>query len=102
MEPLRFKAEFTEAEYEQIVRGFQPEEMEQKWSICSDGVWGYFCRSWTIFMIFAVRLERTATGARVADSLVNRDSNQYRSTDCENDRHLVRELIDGWLLCGGQ
>ena len=93
------QADFTAAELELILRGFQPEEMEQKWSVCCDGDWVYFCRSWTKFMIFALRLERTASGARVADSLVSRDAKQYRSTDLDYDRRLVRELIDGWLLC---
>lgn len=51
-------------------------------------------------MIYAIRLEPTASGARVADSLVSRDTRQYRSTDFGYDRRLVRELIDGWLLCG--
>ena len=98
IEPLGFQADFTAAEYELILRGFQPEEMEQKWSVCCDGGWVYFCRSWTKFMIFALRLERTATGARVADSLVSRDARQYRSTDFDDDRRSVRDLIDGLLL----
>lgn len=100
IEPLGFEAEFTHAEYELILSGFQPDEMEQKWRICCDGGWVYFCRSWTNFMIYAIRLEPTASGARVADSLVSRDTRQYRSTDFGYDRRLVRELIDGWLLCG--
>ncbi|MGL9621453.1 hypothetical protein QRQ56_25895 [Bradyrhizobium sp. U531] len=99
IEPLGFQADFTAAEHEMILRGFQPDEMEQKWSVCCDGDWVYFCRSWTKFMIFALRLERTAAGARVADSLVSRDAKQYRSTDLDYDRRLVREFIDGWLLC---
>lgn len=98
IEPLGFQADFTTDEHESILRGFQPDEMEQKWSVCCDGDWVYFCRSWTRFMIFALRLERTASGARVADSLVSRDAKQYRSTDLDDDRRLVRGLIDGWLL----
>lgn len=30
IEPLGFEAEFTHAEYELILSGFQPDEMEQK------------------------------------------------------------------------
>lgn len=99
IEPLGFEAEFTHAEYELMLRGFQPDEMEHKWRICCDGGWIYFCRSWTNFMIYAIRVERTASGARVADSLVNRDSKQYGSSDLAADRRCVRDLIDGWLLC---
>jgi hypothetical protein len=100
VEPLGFEADFTHAEYELILRGFQPDEMEQKWRICCDGGWVYFCRSWTNFMKFAIRLEPTASGAHVADSLVSKDDGPFVSTDLGYDRLLVRELIEGWLLCG--
>lgn len=99
LEPLGFQADFTAAKYGLILRGFQPDEMEQKWSVCCDGGWVYFCRSWTNFMIFAIRLETTASGARVADSLVSRDADHYRSTDFDRDRELVQDLIGGLLLC---
>lgn len=57
-----------------------------------------FHRSWTGAFIYALRLEESPAGVRVAESWVNRDPDQYRGTDAEYGRRLVRFLIDAFLL----
>jgi hypothetical protein len=97
-EPLKFEALFTEAEAERLMLGLVPEEMEDKWFIYFEDGWLRFHRSWTGAFIYALRLDRGATGTRVTDSWVNRNSEQYKPRDTEYDRKLVRFLIDAFLL----
>jgi hypothetical protein len=97
-EDLRFTALFTEEEAEQLVLGFVPEHMEDKWFIYFENGWLRFHRSWTGAFIYALRLDGSSSGVRVLESWVNRDTSQYRLNDSEFDRRLVRYLIDVLLL----
>jgi hypothetical protein len=113
-EALGFAASFTDAETEMLVLGLVPKEMEEKWFIyferpahrgptvsqesASPHGWLLFHRSWTGACIYGVHLERSPGGARVVDSWVSRDPAQYKGTDVEYDRKLLRFLIDALLL----
>ncbi len=95
---LEFNAAFNDAEAALLVGGLIPKQMEDKWFICFHGGWLMFHRSWTGACIYGLRLERSPDGARVTESWVNRDPEQYAGTDVEYDRKLVRFLIDALLL----
>lgn len=97
-DPLGFVAEFTDAETDLLVIGLIPKEMEDKWFICLHQGWLLFHRSWTGACIYGLRLEAVRGGARVADSWVSRDPAQYKGTEVEYDRKLVRFLIDAFLF----
>jgi hypothetical protein len=97
-EDLRFTAPFTEKEAEQLVLGFVPGQMEDKWFIYFESGWLRFHRSWTGAFIYALRLDGSGSGVRVLESWVNRDTSQYRLNDSEFDRRFVRYLIDVLLL----
>lgn len=97
-EDLGFEAVFNEAEAEQLMNGLVPQEMEDKWFIYFDDGWLRFHRSWTGAYIYALRLESSPEGQRVAESWVNREPEQHRGSDTDYDRQLVRFLIDALLL----
>ena len=112
-EALGFAAAFNDAETELLVLGLVPKDMEDKWFIYFEGPayrqqaspgpangqgWLLFHRSWTGACIYGVHLERSPGGARVVDSWVSRDPAQYKGTDVEYDRKLLRFLIDALLL----
>jgi hypothetical protein len=98
-EPLGFAATFNDAETELLVLGLIPKEMEDKWFIYFDRQgWLFLHRSWTGACIYGVQLERSPGGALVVDSWVSRDPTQYKGTDPEYDRKLLRFLIDALLL----
>jgi hypothetical protein len=97
-EPLGFEGFFSIAEAEQLTLGLTPEVMEDKWAICFENDWLYFHHSWTGALIYAVRLERSPTGAQAVESWVNRDQEEYTACDTEYDRKFVRFLIDALLL----
>ncbi|ACX88377.1 hypothetical protein F6Q07_01670 [Pectobacterium parmentieri] len=96
--PLNFQALFTDVEAEQMRQGIIPKHMEDKWFIYFEGGWLRFHRSWTGFFIYALRLDGSPAGVRVTDSWVNREPEQYASTDLEYDRNMLRYLIDVSLL----
>jgi hypothetical protein len=97
-ESLELTATFNNAEAELLVLGLRPARMEDKWFICFHQGWLLFHRSWTGVCIYGLRLERSPRGVVVSDSWVSRDSSQYKGTDVEYDRQLVRFLIDALLL----
>ena len=97
-EPLEFEALFTDAEAEQMMLGFVPRQMEDKWFIYFEDRWLRFHRSWSGVFIYALRLDGSPLGVRVVDSWVNRDWHQYAWSDTAYDRKLVRFLIDALLL----
>ncbi|MFP5229565.1 MAG: hypothetical protein ACLGXA_18280 [Acidobacteriota bacterium] len=89
---------FTDTEAEALKGGFIPREMEHKWFICFHDGWLLFYRSWTGFCIYGLRRVATPEGMQVIESWVSRDPEQYRGTDIEDDRKLVRHLMDEFLL----
>lgn len=97
-EDLGFSGTFTDTEAETLKRGFIPREMEDRWFICFHHPWLFFYRSWTGYCIYGLRLDATPEGMKVIESWVSRDPEQYRGTDVEDDRRLVRHLIDNLLL----
>jgi O-acetyl-ADP-ribose deacetylase (regulator of RNase III) len=86
------------AEYERLAYGMIPQEMEDKWFIYLRDGSLYFHRSWTGFCIFVVRLQEVPGGWAVAEAWVNREPEQYKSTDVEHDVLLLRFLIERLLL----
>jgi hypothetical protein len=107
-EPLEFTAVFTDAEVELLVLGLIPKGMEDKWFVYFERPayrgpayrqgWLLFHRSWTGACIYGLQLEGSPAGARVVDSWVSRDPAQYKGTEVDYDRKLLRFLIDAFLL----
>jgi hypothetical protein len=97
-EDLAFAAEFTPAEAERLARGLVPRQMEDKWFVYFADGWLRFHRSWTGVFVYALRIEESPAGWRVAESWVSRDAAHYGGKDVEYDRRLVRFLIDALLL----
>jgi hypothetical protein len=97
-EPLEFAATFNTAEAELLVMGLIPQGMEDKWFVYFEHGWLLFHRSWTGACIYGLQLEGSPEGARVVDSWVSRDPAQYKGTDVDYDRKLLRFLIEAFLL----
>ena len=86
-------------EYEQIGLGHIPAEMEDRWFIYLEDDWLFFHRSWTGFCIFQLHLGPIDGGHnRIAETWVNRDQGQYRSTDSQYDQETLTSLFEIFLL----
>ncbi|QGZ93363.1 hypothetical protein [Terricaulis silvestris] len=88
---------FTDADGDQMRRGFIPESMDDKWFIFFENGWLYFHRSWTGACIFGARLDVSPAGVRVVDVWASRDKSQYNSAGIESDKGLVEHLIRSLL-----
>ncbi len=89
---------FSAAEMEAIRYGVLPRQMEDKWFVFFEEDVLYFHRSWTGFLVYAVRFAPDGPGARMTGADVNRDPAQYREKDDRRDAGMVSFLIDSLLL----
>lgn len=82
-------------------RGLIPEVMEDKWFVFFEEGWLTFCRSWTGACIFG--LELTAAAYESKQPLrcwASREGDFYRATSIEDDKSIIRELVDMLLRLG--
>jgi hypothetical protein len=85
---------YSAEEFARIQEGNVPQEMEDKWFAFYEAPWLYLHRSWTGYAVYQVRFEPADGGGRVAEVLVSRDPDQYRSTDATSDALLLAVLLD--------
>lgn len=95
-EDLKFQAFFTDADAKQMMQGFIPKQMEDKWFIYFEDGWLWFRRIWTGVAIYALRLDGSPRGVRVTESWAHPDPEQYALKDTEYDRKLAAYLIDSF------
>ena len=80
-ESFEYDRFFSDLDAEKIMLGHVPQDMEDKWFIYAENGWVYFHRSWTGNCIYKIKLDGSPAGVRVTDAYVNRDPEQYKSTD---------------------
>lgn len=100
---LALSGRYTAAEYAQISLGYIPQEQQDKWFIYLEGEWLHLHRSWTGSCIFQLQLvpvgeDPVAGEYEAVRAIVNRDPEQYRSSDDAQDVKLIAHLIDHLLL----
>lgn len=95
---LALNGRYTAVEHAQISLGCIPQEQQDKWFIYLEGDWLHFHRSWTGSCIFQLQLLAVDDHYEAVKAIVNRDPDQYRSTDDAQDVRLIAHLIDELLL----
>ena len=89
---------YSKSEFEKIIVGTIPEEMEDKWFIFLEDDSLYLHRSWTGFCIYKMQLKLIEGEYIVADVLANRDPEQYKTVDINYDTEILNSLIENFLL----
>lgn len=92
---LKYRARFTQEEFEQIKRGFVPKAMEDKWFICFEDGTLYFHRSWTGVCVFSLKLVEENGRFEAAQALLN---SELELTDLSYQAELLDYLIRRLLL----
>jgi len=87
---------YSADEFARIQEGHVPQRMEDKWFAFYEVPWLYLHRSWTGYGVYQVRFESTDGVDRVAEVLVSRDPEQYRSTDGAFDAIVLAIVLDGY------
>jgi 8-oxo-dGTP diphosphatase len=95
---LTIQRTFTEQEYEKILLGFVPEQMEDKWFMFVEDDALYAHRSWTGYCIYQLVLVKDEGGYVAGETFVNRDEIQYSGKDDLYDGRMLMFLIDHLLL----
>jgi hypothetical protein len=96
--PLGYEYVFNDADAERLREGLIPEAMEDKWFVYFESGWVYLHRSWTGALIYWLKLDGCPAGARVVESWVSREPEQYRETDISYDRLVLDFLLRGLIL----
>lgn len=89
---------FTDAEAERLRAGHIPDDMDDKWFIFFEAGWLYFHLGWTGSCIFALRVDGSPAGVRVAECWASCDRKTYNSPGIAHEREMIESLIGSRLL----
>ena len=98
---LRFHRTLDEPQYRALIQGIIPRSQDDRWFAFEVDDWFSMCRSATGNCIFRVRIEELDEGWRISEAWVNRDPNQYDSTDDDVDAMMLERLLDGIIESNG-
>jgi hypothetical protein len=98
-EKLGLRRHFNIAEFALIRKGYPP-EYDESWIMYFDSIQSELrmYRALTGYCIYSLRLREDSEGGEISESWVNRESEQYGSTDIEHDAEVATWLIDAILL----
>lgn len=94
---LEFDRILSQAEFDQVRKGFIPTQMEDRWFVFWEDPWLSFHRSWTGYCIYQARIVAAAESWFVSEVLVNRNKDQYTAKDDSRDKALLVRLLT-WLV----
>ena len=95
---LPLSGTYSTEEYEKMSYGFLPKGQDDRWFIYMEGNWLYFHRSWTGTCVFQMQFVPKGDHYQAVKAIANRDSEQYRSTNDQQDVKLLSFLVDNLLL----
>lgn len=88
----------------QMLKGFMPQEMEQRWACNTDGpdsqgdIVVHFCRSWTGDEHFRIRAKRDENGAKVIE-IKWQKGNEHNPIDEDEAKRTIVRFSRGLLGC---
>jgi hypothetical protein len=98
-ENLGLRRQFNAVEFSLIRKGYAP-EYDEKWVMLFDPIKDELriYRSWTGHCIYGLNFREHSRGSEIFGSWVNRDPEQYESTNTKHDTEVANWLIDVFLL----
>jgi hypothetical protein len=85
--------ELAAGEYQALLSGFLPRDMDDRWFMYANEGYVYLHRSWTGHCIFRLKIEVKKEGCLLTELRINRDTNQYKSTNVEADKNEVDSIL---------
>ena len=95
---LSYKRCFSSEEFKNLLEGFTPRDMDDKWFIFFENDHLYFHRSWTGVRVYDLTLAKDNGAYIVEETWVNRDKRQYNWLNDEEDCVTLDYLINTFLL----
>lgn len=84
----------TNEEYNTLILGHRPQDMDDRWFAYYKDSWLYLHRSWTGYCIFKIKLALIDERYMLTEALLSRDPDQFKSTDEESDINIINFVID--------
>ncbi|WP_345950040.1 hypothetical protein ABDD95_01015 [Mucilaginibacter sp. PAMB04274] len=87
----------SDQEYEALVHGFWPKDMEDRWLMYVEAEWVYLHRSWTGHCVFKARVEVHGNLHVLTTLHINRDVSQYKSTNLGADIDEFNSVLNSLI-----
>ena len=88
---------FNEEQYQKLILGFSPKEMENRWRIKFENDTLFFQRSWTGYTIFEAQIHKEINRYFINEFLAERNPEKYRITDNAYDIEVITNKINKLL-----
>ena len=95
---IMIELSFSEEQYNKIIKGLIPQQMEDKWFIFFENNWLYFHRSWTGFGIYKAEIIKNDKKYCINEFYVERNKEKYRTEEDDEDIDNFTFLIAWGLL----
>jgi len=95
---IEISLRFTDKQYNRIIKGLIPQQMEDKWFIYFEDGWLYFHRSWTGIGIYKAQIVKKLDDYVISEFWVERNPDMYGNTDEQEDIEIFTFLIARGLL----
>jgi hypothetical protein len=92
-ETTSLNIKLTESEFQAVLIGFLPKDTDDRWFMYVNEGWINLHRSWTGHCIFRIKVEVMNEGWLLNGLQVNRDHNQYKSTNIEADKNEAESVL---------
>jgi hypothetical protein len=97
-ETTSLNIKLTGIEFQALIIGFLPKETDDRWFMYLNEGWINLHRSWTGHCIFRIKVEVMDEGCLLSELQVNRDHNQYKSTNIEADKNEAESVLRSLII----
>ena len=95
---IKLSLVFTKEEYQKLIRGHIPYQMEDKWYIFYEDDWLYFHRSWTGYGMYKAQVLPDQNGYYIDEFWAERRKEMNKYGDDYNDSWEFLMLVSYYLL----
>ena len=85
---------FNEEQYQKLILGLSPKEMENRWRIKFENDTLFFQRSWTGYTIFEAKIHKENNSYYINSFYAERNPDKYKITDDGYDVDVLQNLIN--------
>ena len=85
---------FNEEQYQKLILGLKPKEMENRWRIYFENDTLCFLRSWTGYHVFDAKIIKENDFYYIKEFLAERNPEKNKNTNDDYDINAISELIN--------
>jgi ADP-ribosyl-[dinitrogen reductase] hydrolase len=85
---------FNYEQYQKLILGLKPKQMENRWRIYFEDDILCFLRSWTGYHVFDAKIQKEDNLYHIREFLAERNPEKYKNTNDDYDVNVISELIN--------